>query len=71
MEESMVGSIFETVGDVITSYLSAISGMFANLIKIFYVPETGLTLMGILLLIGLGIGVVKWGFNLVYRLIRL
>ena len=67
----MVTDIFGTVGEVITSYLTAISGMFADLISIFYVPDTGLTLMGILLLIGLGIGVVKWGFNLVYRLIRL
>lgn len=67
----MVVDIFETVGEVITSYISAITSMFSSLISIFYAQETGLTLMGVLLLIGLGIGIVKWGFNLVYRLIRL
>lgn len=66
----MVTQIFETIGSVISSYVTAISTMFSSLIEIFY-KENALTLMGTLLLIGLGIGVVKWGFNLVYRLVRL
>lgn len=67
----MVQSIFETIGDVLTEYVTAISGVFQNLINIFYNAETGLTLMGTLLLIGVGIGIVVWAFNLVRNLISL
>ena len=67
----MVQSIFETIGEVLTEYVTAISGVFQNLINIFYNAETGLTLMGTLLLIGVGIGIVVWAFNLVRNLISL
>ena len=67
----MVQSIFETIGDVLTEYVTAISGVFQNLINIFYNAETGLTLMGTLVLIGVGIGIVVWAFNLVRNLISL
>lgn len=67
----MVGHIFETIGQVLSEYVTAISGVFQNLINIFYNAETGLTLMGTLLLIGVGIGIVVWAFNLVRNLISL
>lgn len=67
----MVGSIFETLGDVIAGYVGAISEMFSSLIAIFYVEQTGLTLIGTLLLLAVGIGVVVWGFNMVVNLINL
>ena len=67
----MVGHIFDTIGEVLTEYVTAISGVFQNLINIFYSAESGLTLMGTLLLIGVGIGIVVWAFNLVRNLISL
>lgn len=67
----MVGHIFETIGQVLTEYVTAISGVFQNIISIFYNAETGLTLLGTLVLIGFGIGVVVWAFNLVRNLISL
>ena len=67
----MVNAIFTTIGEVIAGYVDAISEMFSALIAIFYVEETGLTLIGTLLLLAVGIGVVIWGFNMVVNLINL
>lgn len=67
----MVSAIFTTVGDVIAGYVDAISQMFESLIAIFYQAETGLTLIGTLLLLAVGIGIVIWGFNMVVNLINL
>ena len=67
----MVAKIFETIGEVIAGYVDAISDMFTSLISIFYVQETGLTLIGTLLLLAVGIGIVVWGFNMVVNLINL
>ena len=67
----MVTSIFNTIGEVITEYVGAISEMFESLVAIFYNSETStLTLFGTLFLIAVGIGVVVWGFNMVRNLIR-
>ena len=67
----MVAEIFTTIGEVIAGYVAAISNMFTSLIAIFYVQETGLTLIGTLLLLAVGIGIVVWGFNMVVNLINL
>lgn len=68
----MVGSIFDTITEVLTEYIGAISGMFESLVAIFYNSETNtLTLFGTLFLIAVGIGIVVWGFNLVRNLINL
>ena len=67
----MVDTIFTTIAEVITKYAQAIGSVFGDLMDIFYNAETGLTLMGTLLLLGVGIGIVKWAFNLITSLIRL
>lgn len=67
----MVGTIFTTIGDVIAGYIDAISQMFESLVAIFYTEGTGLTLIGTLLLLAVGIGIVVWGFNMVVNLINL
>lgn len=67
----MVGEIFTTIGEVLTSYVQSISSVFQNIINIFYNSESGLTLLGTLVLIGVGIGIVVWAFNLVRGLMSL
>lgn len=66
----MVSAIFDVIAEVLTEYVSAITNVFEGVIGIFYQSETGLTLMGTLLLIGIGVGIVVWAFNLVKGLIR-
>lgn len=68
----MVGSIFSTIAEVISEYVSAITEMFNGLIAIFFNAETNtLTLLGTLLLLAVGIGIVVWGFNMIVNLINL
>lgn len=65
----IVTDIFETIGAVITSFASVVGNGFTGVISIFY-GESGLTLVGTLSLITLGVAVVYWAFRLVMRLIR-
>lgn len=69
--ENMVSAIFTTIGEVLTNYAGLLPALFVDIVEIFYVAESGLTMMGVLLLIGIGFGIVKWAFNLVKGLIRI
>lgn len=65
----IVNDIFETIGAVITNFAQVVGNGFSGVISIFY-NEGGLTLVGTLSLITLGVAVVYWAFRLVMRLIR-
>lgn len=65
----MVAKIFETITSVITQFVNSLSSALNGVIDIFYVEETGLTVLGTLLLISLGMGIVYWGFRLIRNLI--
>lgn len=69
----MVTAIFEAVGSVITAFAGVIGNGFTALLEIFYSTGTtpGLTPIGILSLIGVGMGLVYWAFRLVRGLIKL
>jgi hypothetical protein len=67
----MVAEIFQTISEVMTEYVSALTTMFQNVVNIFYVEDTGLTLLGILIVIGFGIGIVNWAVNLIRSLLTL
>ena len=68
----MVVKIFDTIGEVVTNYVTILITMFQNVVGIFWDGEANtMTLVGILLLIGIGIGIVKWAFNFVTNLVRL
>lgn len=72
----MVTSIFTQLGDIISGFASLLVSLFGDVVKIFYTAPSGsnttgeLTVVGILALMGLGTGLVIWGFNFVRRLIR-
>lgn len=68
----MIAAIFEAVGDAITNFAQVLGNGFNSLISIFYTTgeNGGLTLLGTLLLIGMGVGVVYWAFNLIRGLVR-
>lgn len=65
----IITDIFEAVGDAITAFAGAIGNGFAGIINIFY-NETGLTTLGTLGLIGVGVGIVYWAFRMVRGLMR-
>ena len=65
----IVTDIFNTIGQAITGFATVVGNGFDGVIGIFYGDE-GLTLVGTLSLITLGVAVVYWAFRLVMRLIR-
>lgn len=67
---TIVTDIFNTIGEVITGFSKVVGNGFTSIVGIFYQTEGGLTVVGTLALITLGVGVVYWAFRLVMRLIR-
>jgi hypothetical protein len=68
----MIVSIFETVADVITSYIEVLTQSFEGLVAIFYDSTAeSLTLLGTLALIAVGVGIATFAFNLVKGLFRM
>lgn len=67
----MVADIFEAIGDAITSFAGVLGNGFQSLLALFYTSgeNGGLTALGTLALIGVGMGIVYWAFALVRRLI--
>lgn len=65
----MVAKIFETITSVITSFVTSLTSALNGVVAIFYTEESGLTILGTLLLISLGMGIVYWGFRLIRNLI--
>ncbi len=67
----MISTIFQTIGEAITSFTNALSSGLTGVVSIFYNNTEGnLTVLGVLLLIGVGCGVVYWAFRLIRGLIK-
>lgn len=66
---NIITSIFTGGSAVVTGFLDLLSDAVTGIGAMFYVAETGLTLLGSLSVIALGVGVVYWAFNLIRGLI--
>ena len=64
-------NIFATVSQVITGFIASIGEVFNRVVGAFYTDADGLTLLGILALLGFVVALVRWGFNLILRLIKI
>lgn len=60
---SAITGIFDSVGDWLVNAINDVSALF-------YVPETGLTLIGVLAIMGLAIAVVMMLINVVKSFLR-
>jgi len=67
---NIVSELFNVISSVITGLMSAIVSAFSGLIEIFYDSENGFTLIGTLLLVGLGMSIVWFAFRFITNLIR-
>lgn len=63
--------IFSTITDVINGFINAISSLFQEVTGAFYDSTNGLTLLGVLALLGFAVALVRWGFSLILRLIKM
>ena len=68
-----VTEIFSTLEDIVTGVIGVFQIIFGNsgIIAIFYETATGLTIVAILMLLGLGMGLVVFAFNWVRSLIKM
>jgi hypothetical protein len=68
----MVGDIFETIADVVGSYITVLTASFEGLVEIFYDSAAeSITLLGTLALIAVGVGIATFAFNLVKGLFKM
>jgi hypothetical protein len=68
----MVADIFETIADVVGSYITVLTASFEGLVEIFYDSTAeSITLLGTLALIAVGVGIATFAFNLVKGLFRM
>lgn len=65
----MLSAIFTTIGEAITAFAGVLGNGFTAMIALFY-ADSAVTPLGILALIGLGVSLVWFAFNLVMRLFR-
>ncbi len=66
----MVAKFWQAVLEVVTGFTNALISAFSNITKLFYDSEDGFTIVGQLLLIGLGMGIVYFAFRFIRALIR-
>ena len=67
----MIGSIFQAIGQVITQFANSIASVFQSIAGMFFdSTDNELTLLGTLLIIAAGVGIVYWGFRIIYNLVR-
>lgn len=66
----IISAIFTSVGNAITSFSTALGSGLTAVTSMFYDATDGLTFLGVLLTIAMGVGIVYWGFRLVKSLIK-
>ena len=68
----MVADIFEAVGQAISSFATALASGINSVTSMFYTTgeNAGLTTLGTLLLIAVGVGLVFWAFRLIKGLVK-
>lgn len=68
----MVADIFETIGQAVTSFATALGSAVSSVTSMFYTTGEGggLTFLGTLILIVVGVGLVYWGFRLIRGLLH-
>lgn len=69
---NVISAIFNAVGTAITSFSTALASGVSSITSIFYTTgeNAGLTFLGVLLCIAMGVGVVYWAFRMIRSLIR-
>lgn len=68
----MVADIFEAIGDAVTGFAGALSSSVSSITSMFYTTgeNAGLTFLGTLILVVVGVGLVYWAFRLIKGLLH-
>lgn len=65
----MIGKLFAQLSEIIQNFALAVGQAFSSAIDLIYDGEE-ITPLGVLILVGLGTGLLIWGFKFIRRLIR-
>lgn len=65
----MVTELWSIIAEVVTGFIGSIVSAFTGLTEVFYTTE-GFTVIGQLLLIGLGMGIIYFAFRFITNLVR-
>lgn len=68
----LVSDIFEVIADAITNFATALGSAITSVTSMFYTTgeNAGLTFLGTLILIVVGVGLVYWAFRLIKGLLH-
>lgn len=68
----MINDIFGAIGDSVTAFSTALSSSVSSITSMFYTTgeNGGLTVLGTLVLITVGVGLVYWAFRLIKGLLH-
>lgn len=64
---TIVNEVISTITSWVTGFMSTIIDVIEGLVPVFYDAESGLTVLGVLGLMGISIGLVRFGINFVQR----
>jgi len=65
----MISEIFTELGTIITSFTTMLIALFSSVVTIFYNETDGLTIVGVLTLVGVGTGLVIWALKFIRSMI--
>lgn len=66
----MVTHFLGIVTEWLTGFFGLVGNSITSAVELIYIPETGFTLIGSLMLFGLAVGLVYFGINFVVRLVK-
>lgn len=66
----MIAQFWEAVVQVVNGFIQALVTAFDSAVELFYKEDTGFTVVGMLLLIGLGMSIVYYAFRFIRGLIK-
>ena len=65
----MVSAIFGVIGDSVSAFATCFGSALASITSMFYAEATGLTTLGTLSVVAIGVGLVYGAFKLIKGLI--
>ena len=68
---NIIDDIFDKVTTIVEKVGSLLVNLFESAVSVFYNDETGLTIIGVLSLIGVGFSLLMWAFNFIRSLLKL
>ena len=67
---TIIEAIFTGVASAVQNFTTVLGNTLTGITSMFYDSTDGLTFLGVLLTIAMGVGLVYWGFRLIKSLIK-